>query len=80
MRFAYCRPTSDCGLRLLHKVGEILGARLNTIHNLYYYQLLMQSMRAAIENGEFETFKTTFKTKRAQYASYCALRGLSSSF
>ncbi len=61
-----CRNFTRAYLHHLHKVGEILGARLNTIHNLHYYQVLMQGMRSAIETGEFEVFKTDFKTKRAQ--------------
>ena len=61
-----CQNFTRAYLHHLHKVGEILGARLNTIHNLHYYQVLMQGMRGAIEDGEFEAFKTTFKTKRAQ--------------
>jgi queuine tRNA-ribosyltransferase len=61
-----CRNFTRAYLHHLHKVGEILGARLNTIHNLHYYQFLMQSMRSSIEVGTFEAFKTTFKTKRAQ--------------
>lgn len=61
-----CRNFTRAYLHHLHKVGEILGARLNTIHNLHYYQLLMLGMRNAIEVGEFEKFKTEFKTKRAQ--------------
>jgi queuine tRNA-ribosyltransferase len=61
-----CRNFTRAYLHHLHKVGEILGARLNTIHNLHYYQVLMQGMRSAIEAGEFETFKTNFKTKRGQ--------------
>ena len=67
---------SDCGcytcqnftrayLHHLHKVGEILGSRLNTIHNLHYYQVLMAQMRSAIENSTFETFKAEFAAKRA---------------
>jgi queuine tRNA-ribosyltransferase len=32
-------------------VNEILGARLNTLHNLHYYQELMQHLRAAIAEG-----------------------------
>jgi queuine tRNA-ribosyltransferase len=46
-------------------VGEILGSRLNTIHNLHYYQVLMASMRDAIEAETFEAFKVKFATKRA---------------
>ncbi len=61
-----CRNFTRAYLHHLHKVGEILGARLNTFHNLHYYQVLMQGMRGAIEAGEFEAFKTDFKTKRAQ--------------
>jgi queuine tRNA-ribosyltransferase len=37
-----------------------LGARLNTLHNLYYYQDLMAQMRAAIEVGGFADFKRHF--------------------
>ena len=61
-----CRNFSRAYLHHLHKVGEILGARLNTIHNLHYYQVLMQDMRNAIENGSFEAFKQSFTAKRAQ--------------
>ncbi len=61
-----CQNFTRAYLHHLHKVGEILGARLNTIHNLHYYQELMQGMRSAIEVGTFEAFKTDFKTKRAQ--------------
>jgi queuine tRNA-ribosyltransferase len=61
-----CQNFTRAYLHHLHKVGEILGARLNTIHNLHFYQVLMQGMRDAIEAGEFEQFKTEFTTKRAQ--------------
>jgi len=61
-----CQHFTRAYLHHLHKVGEILGARLNTIHNLHYYQVLMQSMRSAIENGTFEAFKLEFARKRAQ--------------
>ena len=61
-----CQNFTRAYLHHLHKVGEILGARLNTIHNLHFYQVLMQGMRDAIEAGTFEAFKATFKTKRAQ--------------
>lgn len=64
-----CQNFTRAYLHHLHKVGEILGARLNTIHNLHYYQILMQSMRSAIENGTFETFKLEFARKRAQLQS-----------
>ena len=59
-----CKNFTRAYLHHLHKVGEILGARLNTIHNLHYYQVLMQGMRGAIDAGEFEGFKTDFHKKR----------------
>ena len=61
-----CQNFTRAYLHHLHKVGEILGARLNTIHNLHYYQVLMQGMRDAIETDTFEAFKREFATKRAQ--------------
>ena len=61
-----CQNFTRAYLHHLHKVGEILGARLNTIHNLHYYQVLMQGMRDAIEAGTFEAFKAEFAAKRAQ--------------
>lgn len=48
-----CRHYSRAYLRHLHQCNEILGARLATLHNLYHYQQLMASMRAAIEAGRF---------------------------
>jgi queuine tRNA-ribosyltransferase len=47
-------------LRHLDHCGEILGARLNTIHNLHYYQELMRAIRNAIEQGRFEAFANEF--------------------
>jgi queuine tRNA-ribosyltransferase len=44
-----CRNFSLAYLHHLQKANEILGARLNTIHNLHYYLQLMQELRAAIE-------------------------------
>lgn len=59
-----CQNFSRAYLHHLQKVGEILGARLNTIHNLHYYQILMQSMRQAIEAETFEQFRVAFAIKR----------------
>lgn len=59
-----CQNFTRAYLHHLHRIGEILGARLNTIHNLHYYQQLMSEMRNAIEEGTFETFKQTFAQKR----------------
>ncbi len=55
-----CRHYSRAYLRHLDKCGEILGARLNTIHNLYYFQELMALIRAAIEAGDYDGFGETF--------------------
>lgn len=61
-----CRHFSRAYLHHLHRTGEILGARLNTLHNLHYYQQLMAGMRKAIENGTFSSFVAEFKAKRQQ--------------
>jgi queuine tRNA-ribosyltransferase len=61
-----CRRYSRSYLYHLDKTGEILGARLNTIHNLSFYQTLMQGMRDAIENSELDSFIREFYGKRAQ--------------
>ena len=45
---ATCARYSRAYLRHLFRCNEILGARLNTIHNLHYYQRLMSGMRDAI--------------------------------
>ena len=55
-----CQHYSRAYLRHLDKCGEILGARLNTIHNLYYFQQLMASIRAAIETDRFDDFSENF--------------------
>lgn len=60
-----CRNFTRSYLHHLHRTGEILGARLNTIHNLHYYQQLMAGMRTAIENGSFESFQKEFAAKRS---------------
>jgi queuine tRNA-ribosyltransferase len=48
-------------LRHLFVSGEILAARLHTIHNLTYYQRLMERMRVAIEGGTFDAFRAAFR-------------------
>ena len=47
-----CRNFTRAYLYHLQKTNEILGARLNTLHNLHYYQELMAELRAAIERGD----------------------------
>jgi len=64
-----CKRFSRAYLHHLARVGEILGARLNTLHNLHYYQWLMQQMRDAIEAGRFDAFVTQFREERARGVS-----------
>lgn len=61
-----CQHYSRAYLRHLDKCGEILSARLNTIHNLFYYQALMQSIRGAIEAGELEALVAEFYSRRGK--------------
>jgi queuine tRNA-ribosyltransferase len=48
-----CRGFTRAYLYHLQKANEILGARLNTLHNLHYYQELMRELRGAIDAGTF---------------------------
>ncbi len=59
-----CKHFSRAYLHHLHRAGEILGARLNTIHNLHYYLQLMREMRAAIDAGRFSEFRQRFAEDR----------------
>ncbi|MGI4937944.1 MAG: tRNA guanosine(34) transglycosylase Tgt [Janthinobacterium lividum] len=61
-----CKNFSRAYLHHLHRAGEILGARLNTVHNLHYYLQLMKDMREAIELGRFQAFVLAFKSERAR--------------
>jgi queuine tRNA-ribosyltransferase len=61
-----CRHFTRGYLHHLHRTGEILGAQLNTIHNLHYYLELMSEMRAAIETGTFDAFRKRFAQDRAR--------------
>ncbi|NOZ53550.1 MAG: tRNA guanosine(34) transglycosylase Tgt [Gammaproteobacteria bacterium] len=59
-----CQNYSRAYLRHLDKTGEILGSRLNTIHNLYYYQNLMKSLREAITAGNLANVVAEFYAQR----------------
>ncbi len=61
-----CKHFSRAYLHHLHRAGEILGARLNTIHNLHYYLQLMREMRASIDAGRFREFRQRFAEDRAR--------------
>ncbi|MCE0558116.1 tRNA guanosine(34) transglycosylase Tgt [Motilimonas sp. E26] len=58
-----CKNYSRAYLYHLDKCNEILGARLNTIHNLRYYQRLMEGLRNAIEQGKLDEFVIEFYGK-----------------
>jgi queuine tRNA-ribosyltransferase len=55
-----CRHYTRAYLHHLYRNNEILGARLNTIHNLHFYQDLMRSIRSAIEDGRIDRFAADF--------------------
>jgi queuine tRNA-ribosyltransferase len=59
-----CRNFSRAYLHHLHRCNEILGARLNTLHNLHYYQTLMRELRTAIAAGEFAAYVAGFHRDR----------------
>ena len=60
-----CQNYSRSYLRHLARCNEILGARLNTIHNLHYYQSLMSDIRQAITEQRFDEFVRDFYALRA---------------
>ncbi len=55
-----CRHYSRAYLHHLDRCGEILAARLGTIHNLYHYQKLMRGLGSAVETGKLEDFVAAF--------------------
>ena len=63
-----CKNYTRAYLHHLDRANEILGARLNTIHNLYYYQVLMRGLRVAIASGTLQDFVDDFYAKRDQTA------------
>jgi len=60
-----CRHFTRGYLHHLHRANEILGARLNTIHNLHYYLRLMGQLRAAIEERRLGRFREQFVAERS---------------
>lgn len=61
-----CRNFTRAYLHHLQRVNEILGARLNTIHNLHFYLNLMQEARDALDAGRFADFRAQFAADRAR--------------
>ena len=60
-----CQNFSRAYLHHLYRLKEILSARLNTIHNLHYYQQLMNQIRTSIEADAFSEFELKFAAQRA---------------
>ena len=65
-----CRHYSRAYLHHLDRCGEILGARLNTVHNLHFYQRLMGDLRDAIANRRFDAWRRSFAERRAAGEPY----------
>ena len=61
-----CRNYSRAYLHHLDRCGEMLGAHLNTVHNLHYYQSLMAGLRGAIAAGALGEFVADFHQRRGQ--------------
>ena len=61
-----CKNFTRAYLHHLDKCKEMLGAQLNTIHNLRFYQKLMADIRQAIEENRLEAFAAEFKQKTAK--------------
>ena len=59
-----CKNYSRAYLHHLQKSNEILGSRLNTLHNLFYYQHLMKSIRWAIKSNTFSDFRKKFYAEK----------------
>jgi queuine tRNA-ribosyltransferase len=60
-----CRHFSRAYLHHLQRTNEILGSRLNTLHNLHYYQELMRGLREAIAGRRLADFVAGFRQLRA---------------
>jgi len=59
-----CKNYSRAYLHHLDKCKEILGSQLNTLHNLHFYQKVMQGLRDAIEQGKLDDFVEEFYSLR----------------
>jgi queuine tRNA-ribosyltransferase len=61
-----CQNFSRSYLHHLFKIGEMLGLRLNTIHNLFFYKTFMKEASDAIKNNSFKKYQIDFlKTRKA---------------
>ena len=59
-----CTNFSRAYLHHLDKCKEILGAQLNTLHNLHYYQTLMQDIRRSLEQDSLNDLVADFYNRR----------------
>jgi len=64
-----CKHYSRSYLHHLQKTNEILGSRLNTFHNLFYYQDLMRSIRESLKSNTFDVFRENFLASQAEELS-----------
>lgn len=61
-----CRKHSRAYLRHLFKANEMLAMRLAVMHNLYFYNTLMEKIRQALSDGTFEAFRAKYSPLLAQ--------------
>ena len=61
-----CRRHSRAYLRHLFKANELLAMRLAVMHNLYFYNTLMERIRDALDDGSFEEFRRTYSGRLDQ--------------
>ena len=61
-----CRNFSRAYLHHLQRINEILGAHLNTLHNLFFYQELMRGLRDAISAGRLSEYAAGLRLGQAQ--------------
>jgi queuine tRNA-ribosyltransferase len=64
-----CQKYTRSYLRHLYQVGEMLGPRLGTLHNLWFYLNLMKRVREAIKENRFDAFKRNFYELRSRSES-----------
>ncbi len=62
-RCPVCRSFSRAYLRHLFVSGEMLAMRLGVLHNLYFYNSLMERIREALDEGRFEEFRMTYSAR-----------------
>jgi queuine tRNA-ribosyltransferase len=51
-----CKNFSRSYLHHLQRIDEMLGAHLNTVHNLHFYQSLMKGLRSAVESDQLDAY------------------------